>query len=49
MGVWIEISLLTPMAADIRVTPFMGVWIEITKSAYPYLCICCHSLYGSVD
>ena len=30
MGVWIEISQYLPYGYILQVTPFMGVWIEIT-------------------
>ena len=32
MGVWIEIMLPAANAMQKEVTPFMGVWIEITCS-----------------
>ena len=49
MGVWIEIYMGFSMPGAADVTPFMGVWIEMTPQPVVLPSLCRHSLYGSVD
>ena len=49
MGVWIEIELCGRQIEGEKVTPFMGVWIEISFNVKCKVRVLCHSLYGSVD
>ena len=50
MGVWIEIiKSYAKYGATWEVTPFMGVWIEITVQQHLMLLYHRHTLYGCVD
>ena len=49
MGVWIEIKYKIWKMKGVRVTPFVGVWIEISRLALSLLPRFRHSLRGSVD
>ena len=49
MGVWIEIENLQSNFLSLLVTPFMGVWIEISCIIISRPRLSGHSLYGSVD
>ena len=50
MGVWIEIVLVESGGRiRQRVTPFMGVWIEILAERRGEIMGNCHTLYGCVD
>ena len=49
MGVWIEIADKFVDEVCGRVTPCVGVWIEILAEFYTMPQLECHSLRGSVD
>ena len=49
MGVWIETVLAVLEAAEVIVTPYVGVWIETKWFTLLNLLVMSHTLRGCVD
>ncbi len=49
MGVWIEISQESTRTSCAKVTPYVGVWIEIHETYVDADSVNCHPLCGGVD